>query len=64
VLGGWFILGAWVLYLSGWELDNPVNEGRSSMIFSWLVMLASVVVVSAWVYSTKRSAAQREVGVG
>jgi hypothetical protein len=64
VLGGWFILGAWVLYLSGWELDNPVNEGRSSMIFSWLVMLASVVVVSAWVYSTKRTAAAPAARVG
>jgi hypothetical protein len=64
VLGGWFILGAWVLYLSGWELDNPVNEGRSSMIFSWLVMVASVVVVSAWVYSAQRSAAHRAARVG
>ncbi|MGE0158974.1 MAG: hypothetical protein AB7T31_06135 [Gemmatimonadales bacterium] len=64
VLGGWFILGAWVLYLSGWELDNPVNEGRSSMIFSWLVMLASVVVVSAWVVSVRRSAPAAEARVG
>jgi len=63
VLGGWFILGAWVLYLSGWELDNPVNEGRSSMIFSWLVMMASVVVVSAWVYSAKRPGPAREAEV-
>jgi hypothetical protein len=62
VLGGWFILGAWVLYLSGWELGNPVNEGRSSMIFSWLVMTASVVVVSAWVYSARRPAAPPRVG--
>jgi hypothetical protein len=64
VLGGWFILGAWVLYLSGWELDNPVNEGRSSMIFSWLVMLASAVVVSAWVYANRRATASRAARVG
>jgi hypothetical protein len=64
VLGGWFILGAWVLYLSGWELDNPVNEGRSSMIFSWLVMTASIVVVSAWVYSARQSATTSEAEAG
>jgi hypothetical protein len=34
------------------------------MIFSWLVMLASVVVVSAWVYSTKRTAAAPAARVG
>jgi hypothetical protein len=63
VLGGWFILGAWVLYLSGWELDNPVNEGRSSMIFSWLVMLVSVAVVSARVYSGSRSTVAQQIRV-
>lgn len=64
VLGGWFILGAWVLYLSGWELDNPVNQGRSSMIFSWLVITASAIVVSAWVYSSRRRLVGGEVRVG
>lgn len=64
VLGGWFILGAWVLYLSGWELSNPVNEGRSSMIFSWLVMAATTVVLSAWVYSARRTALPRAARVG
>jgi hypothetical protein len=64
VLGGWFILGAWVLYLSGWELNNPVNEGRSSMIFSWLVMAAATVVLSAWVYSTRHPGIVREARVG
>ena len=63
VLGGWFILGAWVLYLSGWELSNPVNEGRSSMIFSWLVMLVSVAVVSARVYVGTRPGVRHEVRV-
>jgi hypothetical protein len=62
VHGAWFILGAWVLYLSGWELGNPVNEGRSSKNFSCLVMTASVVVVSAWVYSARRPAAPPRVG--
>ena len=64
VLGGWFILGAWVLYLSGWELSNPVNEGRSSMIFSWLVMTAATVVLSAWVYSGRRLVPTPEARVG
>ena len=63
VLGGWFILGAWVLYLSGWELANPVNEGRSSMIFAWLVMLVSVAVISARVYSGSRTAIRQEIRV-
>ncbi len=64
VLGGWFILGAWVLYLSGWELDNPVNEGRSAMIFSWLVMTASVIVLSGWVYARARGPVVAEARVG
>jgi hypothetical protein len=64
VLGGWFILGAWVLYLSGWELDNPINEGRSSMLFSWLVIGVAVLVVGGRVLSGTRPAIAREVRVG
>jgi hypothetical protein len=63
VMGGWFILGGWVLYLSGWELDNPVNEGRSSMIFCWLVMLVSVMVIAGWLVA-RRATTRQEAGVG
>ena len=58
------LLGAWALYLSGWELDNPVNEGRSAMMFSWLVMAASAIVVSAWVYSVRRRPLATELRLG
>ena len=51
-------------YRSADPLDNPVNEGRSSMIFSWLVMLASTIVVSAWVFAARRRPIGGEVRVG
>jgi hypothetical protein len=63
-LGGWFILGAWVLYVSGWELNNPINEGRSSLIFSWWAMGVWTVVVAAWVFSARRTGIARETGLG
>jgi len=64
VMGGWFILGAWVLYLSGWELNNPVNDGRTSMLFSWLVIGVSVLVVGARVLAGTRPAVGQQARVG
>jgi hypothetical protein len=45
VLGTWFILGAWILYLSGWDLSASYNVGRSSMYFSWMVMGIAAVTI-------------------
>ncbi len=45
VLGTWFILGAWILYLSGWDLSASYNVGRTSMYFSWMVMGIAVVTI-------------------
>ena len=47
VLGTWFILGAWILYLSGWDLSASYNVGRSSMYFSWMFMAIAAVTIGA-----------------
>ena len=53
VLGTWFILGAWILYLSGWDLSASYNVGRSSMYFSWMVMGIAAVTVAASVLASR-----------
>lgn len=46
-LGSWFILGGWILYLSGWDLMASTNEGRATMYFSWMVMAIAATTVLA-----------------
>lgn len=55
VLGTWFILGAWILYLSGWDLSASYNVGRSSMYFSWMVMGLAAVTISASILAGRRA---------
>lgn len=45
-LGGWFIVVAWILYRSGWDMADPVREGWSYMLFSWNAIAASVLVLA------------------
>jgi hypothetical protein len=56
VLGGWFILGAWILYLSGWDLAADYNVGRTSMYFSWMVMGIASAVIAARLLADRRTA--------
>ncbi|MBM4184627.1 MAG: hypothetical protein FJ207_10505 [Gemmatimonadetes bacterium] len=56
VLGGWFILGAWILYLSGWDLSASYNVGRASMYFSWMVMGIASAVLAARILADRRGA--------
>jgi len=55
VLGGWFILGAWILYLSGWDLSASFNVGRTSMYFSWMVMGIAAAVITARILAERRT---------
>jgi hypothetical protein len=56
VQGSWFILGAWILYLSGWDLSASYNVGRSSMYFSWMVMAIAAAVITARILADRRGA--------
>jgi hypothetical protein len=51
VLGSWFIVGGWILYLSGWDLSAAVREGWTTMIFSWLVMGITVATITVRILS-------------
>jgi hypothetical protein len=64
VLGSWFIVGGWILYRSGWDLAAPVNEGWSSMAFSWLVVAVSVLTVGVRILAGTRTARAAEKAVG
>jgi hypothetical protein len=64
VLGSWFIVGGWILYLSGWDLAAPFNQGWSSMGFSWLVVAVSVVTVGVRILAGARASRAAESAVG
>jgi len=54
-LGGWFIVGAWLLYRSGWDLADPVREGWTYMVFSWTAMGAATLGLGARLVAGTRS---------
>jgi hypothetical protein len=64
VLGGWFILAGWILYLSGWDLMAAFNEGRSSMVFSWMVMAISAGVLGVRLLARAKAANPQTARVG
>lgn len=53
VLGSWFIVGAWIIYISGWDLADPVREGWTYMAFSWTATVVSVGTLGA-LFAAKR----------
>lgn len=46
-LGSWFIVGAWIIYRSGWDLADPVREGWTYIMFSWTATGAAVLTLAA-----------------
>lgn len=56
-LGAWFIVGAWIIYLSGWNLADPVREFWTYMVFSWTAMGIGTVVLGLRLAEGTRSAA-------
>lgn len=57
LLGGWFIVGAWIIYRSGWNLADPVREGWTYTVFSWTAAVASVATLAALLAARGRRAA-------
>jgi Family of unknown function (DUF716) len=54
MLGTWFIVGGWILYRSGWDLNAPFREGWSYMVFSWTTVTISVLTVAARILDRRR----------
>jgi hypothetical protein len=46
-LGSWFIVAAWILYRSGWDLADPVREGWTLMALSWTAATVAVLTLAA-----------------
>ena len=42
LLGSWFIVGAWIIYRSGWDLADAVRRGWTYTVFSWTAAGASI----------------------
>lgn len=47
LLGSWFIVGAWIIYRSGWDLADPVRQGWTYTVFSWTAAGAAIVTLAA-----------------
>lgn len=47
LLGTWFIVGAWIIYRSGWDLDDPVRQGWTYTVFSWTAVAAAAVTLAS-----------------
>ena len=43
-LGSWFIVIAWVLYRSEWDMADPVREGWTYVLFSWNAISVAILV--------------------
>jgi hypothetical protein len=56
LLGTWFIVGAWIIYLSGWDLSDMVRESWTYMVFSWTATLVVALAVSARIVAKARTA--------
>ncbi len=54
-LGSWFIVIAWILYRSGWDLADPIREGWTYTLFSWNAIAVTVLVMGAWLLARYRS---------
>jgi hypothetical protein len=53
-LGLWLSLTAWILFRSGWDLQDHVREGHVWLRFSWMIMAVAALTVFA---STRRRGA-------
>jgi hypothetical protein len=57
LLGGWFIVGAWIIYRSGWDLSDPVRNGWTYTIFSWTAVAAAAATLAVRFLAGARSRA-------
>ena len=51
VLGSWFIVAAWILHRSGWDLGDRVRVGWTYTAFSWTAIVGGVVASGAMLLS-------------
>lgn len=55
LLGGWFIVGAWIIYRSGWDLADTVRQGWTYTVFSWTAVGAAAVTLAGRFLAGARS---------
>jgi hypothetical protein len=58
LVGVWFMVAAWILYRSGWDLADPVREGWSYLAFSWSALAVAVFALGARLAAGRRSGAK------
>lgn len=63
-LGSWFLVIAWILYRSGWDMADPVREGWTYLLFSGTAMAAGVVTLAVRLGSGARTAGGWRVAEG
>lgn len=47
LLGTWFLVGAWIIFRSGWDLSDAIRQGWTYTIFSWSAVGAAAVTLAA-----------------
>lgn len=59
-LGMWMGIISWILYLSGWDLHDHVREAQVWLVFSWMLICASILTTSfSILYNLKWSSKQK-----
>lgn len=53
-LGSWLLVISWILFRSHWDLADPIREGWTYLLFSWVVITVSVMVTCAWLAARHR----------
>ena len=67
--GGWLLTISWILYLSGWEMSDPLRVGYTYLLFSLNGIGVGVILLVAALFDRRvgRAAAERDraaVGAG
>jgi hypothetical protein len=46
-LGAWLSITAWILFRSGWDLQDHVREAHVWLRFSWMIMGVATITTLA-----------------
>jgi len=64
LLGAWFIVGAWIIYRSGWDLADPVRQGWTYTVFSWTAVgAAALTLVGRFAAGARARPSAPEIGL-
>lgn len=44
--GTWVLMLAWILYLSGWDVSDPLSASWTYLLFSWSTAIVAGFVLS------------------